>query len=97
MKFGFRDAEAEKAFIEKEGMDPLAVKCDICGGIHYQGMGVYPLTKVSGYELFCCDVCYNGNWDGWNPRYEDMLLEHLKKIGVNPPSRNEKGWLPREF
>ena len=97
MKYGFDDAEAEKKFITSEGIDPPAVKCDICGGIHYQGMGVYPLRKVSGYELFCCEVCYNGNWDGWNPQYETMLLEHLKKIGAKPPQRNEKGWLPREF
>lgn len=97
MKFGFEDAEEEKAFIESEGMIPFKVKCDFCGGIHYQGMGVYPLRKVSGYGLFCCDVCYAGNHDGWNPRYETMLFEHLNKIGVNPPPRNEKGWLPREF
>ena len=97
MKFGFEDAEEEKKFILSQGMNPYKVKCDFCGGIHYQGMGVYPLRKVSGYGLFCCGICYAGNHDGWNPRYEAMLFEHLNKIGVNPPPRNEKGWLPREF
>lgn len=97
MKIGYESAEEEKNFILSEGMTPHEVKCDICGAIHYQGKGVYPLRKVSGYELFCCNVCYAGNWDGWNPRYEAMLLEQLKKIGVEPPPRNKNGWLPREF
>ena len=97
MKCGFNSPEEEKKFIIAEGMVPFEVKCDICGESHYQGAGVYPLRKVSGYEIFCCDICYDGNWDGWNQRHEAKLLDHLKKIGVNPPQRNEKGWLPREF
>ena len=97
MKIRFNSPEEEKKFIISEGMVPLEVKCDICGAIYYQGKGVYPLRKVTGYELFCCDICYDGNWDGWNPRYEAKLLAHLKKIGVSPPSRNDDGRLPREF
>lgn len=97
MKFGFSDAEEEKQFILSEGMTPYQVRCDICGAIHYQGMGVYPLRKVSGYGLFCCDACYEGNWDGWNPRHEAKLLAHLKAQGIEPPPRNGNGWLPREF
>lgn len=97
MKFGFRDAEEEKKFIASHGMVPYKVTCDICGAIHYQGAGVYPVRKLAGYELFCCDTCYDGNWDGWNPRHEAKLLDHLNKIGVNPPQRNGKGWFPIEF
>ena len=97
MNIGFYSPEEEKKFILSEGMIPFEVKCNICGATHYQGKGVYPLRKVSGYGLFCCDTCYEGNWDGWNPRLEAKLLDHLKKIGVNPPPRNGKGWLPREF
>ena len=97
MKFGFDSPEEERKFIISEGMPPYEVKCAICGDIHYQGKGCYPLRRVSGYELFCCKICYDGNWDGWNPRYEAKLLEHLRKIGVNPPPRNEEGLLPREF
>jgi hypothetical protein len=97
MKFGFKSSEVEKKFIVSEGMDPLEVKCDICGNVHYQGKGVYPLRKVSGYGLFCCDICYRGNLDGWSPRYEAKLLSSLKEKGVNPPPRNAKGFLPIEF
>lgn len=35
MKFGFEDAEEEKAFIKSEGMIPFKVKCDFCGATHY--------------------------------------------------------------
>jgi hypothetical protein len=97
MSHGFRDADEEKKFIASQGIIPDEIQCDICGAIHYQGAGVYPLRKISGYELFCCDVCYDGNWDGWNPHHEERLLAHLKERGVTPPKRNEKGWLPRSF
>ena len=54
MNIGFDSPEEEKKFILSEGMTPFEVKCDICGETHYQGKGVYPLRKVSGYGLFCC-------------------------------------------
>ena len=97
MKYEFINSEEEKKFIASKGMVPYEVKCDICGEIHYKGAGVYPLRKVSGYELFCCKICYDGNWDGWAPQYEDKLRGRLKEMGVEPPPRNEKGWFPREF
>ncbi len=97
MGYSFKNAEEEKKFILSEGRVPVEERCQICGEKHYSGAGVYPLTRVKGYDLFCCDVCYAGNWDGWSPRHEAKLLEHLNKIGVTPPPRNTKGWLPREF
>nr|DAI23285.1 MAG TPA: Cation-transporting ATPase [Caudoviricetes sp.] len=92
-----RNTEVTKEWLLAHGGIAQEVKCDICGGKLYQGMGYYPLRKVSGYELFCCSGCYGGNCDGWNPRYEAKLLAHLKANGIKPPPRNEKGWLPREF
>lgn len=97
MEFDFKDAEEEKKFIASQGIIPYKVKCDICGEPHYQGAGVWPLRKLSGYELFCCDICYDGNWDGWNERHEQKLLKRLAELGVEPPQRNEDGSLPREF
>lgn len=92
-----KNTEVTKEWLLAHGGIAQEVKCDICGGKLYQGMGHYPLRKVSGYELFCCSGCYGGNCDGWNPRYEAKLLAHLKANGIKPPPRNEKGWLPREF
>lgn len=97
MKFGLSDAEEEKKFIVSHGMVPYKVKCDICGLVHYQGSGVYPLRKVSGYEVVCCNACYEGNCDGWNPCHEPKLLARLAEIGIDAPCRNKDGWLPREF
>lgn len=92
-----RDMEVTKEWLLAHGGIAQEVKCDICGRILFQGVEYYPLRKIGGYNLFCCEVCYDGNWDGWNPRYEAKLLEHLKANGINAPLRNEKGWLPREF
>lgn len=92
-----RNTEVTKEWLLAHGGTAQEVKCDICGGKLYQGMGHYPLRKIGGYGLFCCSTCYDCNWDGWNPRYEKKILERLKEEGIMPPLRNEKGWLPREF
>lgn len=92
-----RDTEVTKEWLLAHGGIAQEVRCDICGSVYYQGMGYYPLRNISGYNLFCCEACYIGNWDGWNPRYEAKLLKHLEATGIKAPLRNEKGWLPREF
>ncbi len=97
MKTPHMSAEDERHFILSEGGTPVEVKCDVCGATHYQGKGYYPLRKVSGYEMFCCEICYEGNWDGWNRRYEEKILAYLKAKGIKPPKRNDNGWLPRDF
>lgn len=89
--------DEEKSGIESRGGKPQKVNCDFCGMPHYEGKGYYPLRQLSGYGLFCCTPCYEGNWDGWNSMYEPILLAQLNKLGIEPPPRNEKGWLPREF
>lgn len=89
--------EVTKEWLLEHGGIAQEVTCDICGRTYYQGMGYYPLRKVSGYEFFCCDGCYEGNWDGWGPIREQRVLDLLAQKGIEPPPRNEKGWLPREF
>ena len=92
-----KDTEVTKEWLLAHGGIAQEVRCDICGGKFYQGMGYYPLRKVGGYELFCCQICYDGNWDGWNPRREPRLLARLKELGVEPPPRLANRLLPREF
>lgn len=89
--------EEEKKLIISNGGRPVEVHCAICEETHYQGAGYYPLRKISGYNLFCCKVCYDGNWDGWNPSHEDVLLARLKELGIEPPPRNDDGLLPFQF
>lgn len=61
--------------------------CEVCGKLYQSG------GNRGG--IFCCDFCWDGNWDGWAPHYENILLEHLKRKGLPIPKRNAKGWLPR--
>ena len=97
MKSRHTNAKEEWEIIRASGCTPQEVRCDVCGELHYQGKGCYPLQKVSGYEMFCCQTCLKGNWDGWNRCHEQKILEHLKAKGIKPPRRNEKGYLPMEF
>lgn len=72
-------------------------KCDVCKETFKQGPHAYPLIKCSGYEIFVCKICYDGNHDGWNSFYEKAVIEHCQRKGIGLPERNAKGFLPREF
>lgn len=71
-------------------------KCDVCGQQSQHGPHRYEGHRLELYgDIFCCDLCWNGNWDGWAPHLEAILLEHLKQKGLPVPKRNEKERLPR--
>lgn len=97
MRSRYMSAEDERKFILSQGEKPIEVRCAICKEMHYRGAGYYPLQKVNGYNLFCCAICYDGNWDGWKECHEPVLIERLKELGVEPPPRNEDGLLPFQF
>ena len=70
--------------------------CDTCGKQYQHGPHRYQGHRLELYgDLFCCEGCWNGNWDGWAPHIEKVLLEHLKSKHLPVPARNAKGWLPR--
>lgn len=72
-------------------------KCDVCGRPYQHGSGRYEGHRLELYGgVFCCDSCWQGNWDGWTPQNEHVLLEHLKQKNLPVPERNAKGWLPRD-
>jgi hypothetical protein len=72
-------------------------KCDVCGMSYQHGPHRYEGRRLQLYrDIFCCDSCWRGNWDGWAPHYEKALLAHLKQKGLPVPERNAKGWLPRD-
>lgn len=75
----------------------ISHECQLCGREVVYGHGIYQLYKVSGYNLFVCNACKSGNWDGWHPDYEAKLLEHLKTKGLPVPERTENGLLPYDF
>jgi hypothetical protein len=70
--------------------------CDLCGHAYQMGAGIYDGKYIPRYDLNVCMPCYNGNWDGWSPNNEKLLIAHLKKKGLPMPERNEKRWLPRD-
>ncbi len=74
-----------------------AAICHVCNRVKNNGNGKYDLRKCSGYEIFVCDSCFEGNWDGWGLHCEPRILAILEEKGLLPPKRNAKGWLPREF
>lgn len=74
----------------------ITFNCDICEREYEHGHGRYEGHRLTSYgNLSCCDACWQGNWDGWAPHLEPILLEHLREKGLPEPERNEKGLLPR--
>ena len=67
----------------------LTDRCELCHvGDRYQ--------FVQRYGVAVCRMCLVVNWDGWNPRYEETLLNRVKEKGLPVPERNRKGLLPRD-
>jgi hypothetical protein len=71
------------------------VQCQICDKTHQMGPDIYSGKWIKEYQLQVCKVCFDSNWDGWSPRYEDSILTHLQKNGIREPSRNSNGLLPQ--
>lgn len=74
----------------------MMYKCFICGGQFKMGPHEYDGKYIKSYDISVCMPCYQGNWDGWAPPYEQKLLAHLKNKGLSIPARNSKDLLPRE-
>lgn len=76
----------------------MMYRCPLCGN-QFQinaHVDVDDGKYIPRYDITVCRTCWNSNWDGWAPHYEETLIAHLKKKGLPVPERNEKGWLPRE-
>jgi hypothetical protein len=72
-------------------------RCDICETAVKWEHDQYDGQLINRYDMFVCMPCWDGNWDGWNPRWEKRFEEHLAKKGIPLPERNAKGWYPRAF
>ena len=67
-----------------------------CGQSFQMSHGHYDGKFIPRYKISVCRNCYDGNWDGWAPHFEEQLLPHLEANGIDVPERNAKGWLPRD-
>ncbi len=84
----------------KIGGDDLIKKtfltCPLCGNEFQHGPHRYEGHRLTLYEgIFCCNYCWEGNWDGWGPDHEEFLIKLLEEKGLPIPERNEEGLLPR--
>lgn len=70
--------------------------CDLCSCKFQMGPHQYDGKYSSKYKISVCRSCWEGNWDGWNPRHERLLINNLKEHGCKVPQRNDKGLLPRD-
>lgn len=70
--------------------------CDVCGGQYQMGRHKYDGKQIPRYQLGVCKMCYDSNWNGWTPEYEQKILDHLIEKGLPEPDRNENGLLPRD-
>ncbi len=77
--------------------DSLCFVCDVCDRPYRHGPHRYEGHALKRYgDIFACDVCWNGNHDGWAPQYEARLKAHLERQGLPEPERNRANLLPRE-
>lgn len=72
------------------------VRCFMCDSEFQMGPHRYDGRYIRRYKISVCKICYDGNWDGWAPHFEERLIKHLEKEGISIPKKNEKGWLPRD-
>lgn len=83
--------------VEGTGHDTkIFERCFTCGGEFRYGPQRYDGRAINRYDIAVCRACYEGNWDGWAPHYEEKLVAHLDEKGIPHPKRNDKGWWPRD-
>lgn len=72
------------------------VECALCGNSLQYGPQRYEgkVLKLYGREI-CCDVCWNGNADGWSNQLEPILLKILESKNLPVPERTLEERLPR--
>lgn len=75
----------------------VLLDCPFCHSKFKFGYGQYRGHKLNRYGgIFCCDSCWDSNWDGWAPHHEAVLIKQCDEKGILLPDRNDKGLLPRD-
>jgi len=69
--------------------------CFLCGRNFQFGPSRYDGSFIPKYQFIVCQYCYLTAWDGWGPAWEPKILEHLEKNGLEVPTRDKDGLLPR--
>lgn len=70
--------------------------CFCCEKEYQFSFGIYYGKHIPRYKINVCMLCYQGSHDGWSPRHETKLIQHLKSNDMPIPEKNSKGYLPRD-
>lgn len=70
-------------------------QCEFCGRGFQYGLHAYHGKFLTHYRLSLCRTCYEGNWDGIAPLYEQKFERHLEAHKIPKPNRNAKDLYPR--
>ena len=74
----------------------LMLNCPLCHTEFQFGPHRYDGKHIPRYDMTVCHTCYSANWDGWAPHLEKFIESHLASKKIPLPSRNSKGWYPRD-
>ncbi len=77
-------------------MSEIFETCFLCGSKFQMGPHRYDGTWNKTYRMSTCGSCHKMSSDGWSPRHETAIIEHLEEHGLPIPARNANGLLPRE-
>lgn len=72
------------------------IRCDACSSLFQFGPHSYLGTHIPTYQVTVCESCYRANWDGWAPHLEQAITSNLRRQGLELPTRNVAGLLPRD-
>lgn len=65
--------------------------CDLCELPFHYGFGRYELKRSEKLNMFFCDICAGGNWDGIVPEGHEQFMKRVAELGFDT-SLNKKGW-----
>lgn len=71
-------------------MEKLMIGCPLCGLNYQMGPGRYEGIRLKLYELTVCEKCWDLNWDGWHPDYEEFLIRHMRNKNFLSQTRTRK-------
>ncbi len=74
----------------------MMVECIVCETEFRMGSDVYAGKWLPSYQMYVCDACFAGNWDGYATDFDERIVQHLNSKGLPIPQRNARGYLPRE-
>jgi hypothetical protein len=81
--------------IDKQRIAAIIADCFLCQQGRRCGPHVYEGRNVPSWDVWICNTCRSGNWDGIviNSNHGQRLVEHLKSKGIKIEP-NAKGHLP---